>query len=149
MQFELADLLYRRAQLSSANIDTLLEIWAKSMAGFDASAPFGSYQEVHSTIDSSKLGDVPWQCLVTGFSGNIDELSPSWKQTSYEVWYRDPVAVVSILLDNPGFEGQFDLRPYVDLDADGKRRWSNVMSGNIAWRRCVSYTISMSRAHTY
>jgi hypothetical protein len=37
-----------------------------------------------------------------------------------------------MMLDNPDFEGQFNLHPYVDLDADGKHRWSNVMSGNIA-----------------
>ena len=145
-QFSLADLLYRRAELSSTNIDTLLELWARSLADVDASAPFRSYQEMHSIIDSSILGDVPWQCMVTGFSENVDEHSPSWMQTNYEVWYRDPDAVVSMMLNNPDFEGQFDLRPYVEIAADGKRRWNNLMSGNIAWRRCVSYIISQFTA---
>ena len=145
-QFSLADLLYRRAELSSANIDTLLELWARSLADVDASAPFRSHQEMHLIIDSSILGDVPWQCMVTGVSEDVDGNSPSWMQRTYEVWYRDPDAVVSMMLNNPDFEGQFDLRPYVEIDADGKRRWNNLMSGNIAWRRCVSYIISQCTA---
>jgi hypothetical protein len=64
--------------------------------------------------------------------------APNWRHTTYEVWYRDPEVVVSNMLSSPDFDGQFDLCPYIDLDADGNRRWSNVMSANIAWRRCVS-----------
>jgi hypothetical protein len=144
VQFSLADLLYRRAELSLTNIDGLLELWEKSMADLGGSAPFQSYQEMHAAIDSSKLGDAPWECLATGFSGDVDEHSPSWMQTSYEVWYRNPETVVSMMLDSPDFEGQFDLRPFVDLDKDGRRRWSNVMSGNIAWRHCVSHVSAAS-----
>jgi hypothetical protein len=59
VQFNLADLLYRRAELSLSNIDNLLELWEKSMAGLGGSAPFWSYQEMHAIIDSSKLGDAP------------------------------------------------------------------------------------------
>jgi len=139
VQFSLADLLYRRAELSTTNIDTLLELWASSLDGFNATSPFRSHQEMHSIIDSSILGDVPWQCMVTGVPEDIDEHAPSWMQTNYEVWYRDPDTVVSMMLDNPDFEGQFDLCPYVDIGADGKRRWNNLMSGNIAWRCCVSH----------
>jgi hypothetical protein len=36
-QFSLADLLYWQAELSSTNIDTLLELWARSLADVDAS----------------------------------------------------------------------------------------------------------------
>jgi hypothetical protein len=84
------------------------------------------------------LGDIPWQCLVTAFSEEVNEHSPAWMQKGYEVWYRDPDAVVTAMLENPDFDGQFDLRPYIELDASGKRRWNNLMSGNLAWRRCVS-----------
>ena len=59
VQFRLADLLYRRAELSTSNVDMLLELWAISMAKYDAPAPFRSYQEMHMIIDSSKLGDIP------------------------------------------------------------------------------------------
>jgi len=89
------------------------------------------------------LGDVPWQCMVTSIPGDVDDHRP-WMQTSYEIWYRNPEAVISNMLDNPDFDKQFDMRTYIELDADGKRRWSNVMSGNIAWCRSVSRTILLS-----
>ncbi len=132
VQFMLAELLYRRAEVSAGNIDKLLEIWAQSSAEADRAAPFESHEHMLATIDASELGDVPWQCLVTGFSGNVDASSPEWMRTSYEVWYRDPDAVIANMLANPDFAGQFDLRPYIDLN-HGQHRWSNVMSGNIAW----------------
>jgi len=141
--FKVADLLYHCAKLSAPNIDTLLDLWAQSFEEFDGDqhAPFVNHEDLHTTIDLSTLGDVPWQCLVTGVSGNTDEHSPSWMWTHYKVWYRDPGAVVSAMLSNPDFEGQFDLCPYVDLDAHGKCRWNNVMSGNLAWQRSVSVSV--------
>lgn len=125
-------------QSSAPNIDTLLSLWAQSVSGSDVSAPFKNHEEMHATIDASTLGDVPWECLETRLSEDINEGSPSWMRTAYEVWYRNPDTVISAMLGNPGFNGQFDLRPYVDLNANGTRRWNNVMSGNIAWRNSVS-----------
>ncbi|KAH9038559.1 hypothetical protein EDB85DRAFT_1860463 [Lactarius pseudohatsudake] len=133
-QFMLADLLFRRAEMSASNIDTLVDIWAQSTAEVNQPPPFESHEHMYATIDASTLGDVPWKCFIAGFSGNVDNSSPEWMRTSYDVWYRDPDVVVSNMLSNPDFAGQFDLRPYIDLDSGGKRRWSNVMSGNIAWR---------------
>jgi hypothetical protein len=144
VQFELADLLYRRAELSTTNVEDLLELWARSLSVSGTPAPFRSCREMHTLIDSSMLGDSPWQCLVSRPPDGVDQHTPEWKRMSYEVWYRNPDAVVSAMLDNPDFNGQFDLRPYIDLSADGRRRWSNVMSGNIAWRRSVSWAISIS-----
>jgi hypothetical protein len=144
VQFKVADLLYRRAELSTSNIDLLLDLWAESLEALDAAqgAPFENHEQLYSTIDSSTLGDIPWQCLVTGISDDVDDNSPKWMRTEYEVWYRDPSEVVSAMLSNPDFDGQFDLRPYIDLDASGKRRWNNVMSGNMAWRHSVSILVS-------
>ncbi|KAH9007749.1 hypothetical protein EDB84DRAFT_1252499, partial [Lactarius hengduanensis] len=136
VQFELADLVYRRAEISAPNIDTILNLWTQSMSDFagGASVPFKNHEEMHAVIDSSTLGDVPWECILTGPPDSIDETAPSWMQRTYEVWYRNPDAVISTMLGNPSFEGQFDLRAYIDLKANGTRLWNNVMSGNIAWR---------------
>ena len=144
VQFKVADMLYRRAELSASNVDALLELWKESLREIDPTkcAPFEGHEDLYATIDSSTLGDIPWQCLVTR-PENIDEHSPNWMRTHYEVWYRDPEAVVSAMLSNPDFDGQFDLCPYIDLDAHKKRRWNNVMSGNIAWRRSVSISVSL------
>ena len=97
VQFKVADLIYRHAELSASNIDALLDLQAESFKEFDASqhAPFENHQDLYSTIDSSTLGDIPWQCLVTEVSDNINERSPNWMQEHYEVWYCDPEAVVT------------------------------------------------------
>jgi len=77
---------------------------------------------MHATINSSVLRDVPWQCMVTQVPDDVNEHTPIWMQNSYKVWYRDPEIVVSNMLSNPDFNGQFDLCPYVNLDAKGKRQ---------------------------
>lgn len=100
------------------------------------------HKELHALIDSSTLGDVPWQCMETFFDKG--DTSP-WHQTAYEVWYRNPEIVVSNMLANPDFNEQFDVRPYIDLDEHQKRCWSNVMSGNIAWRHSVSRALQLFR----
>ena len=51
---------------------------------------------------------------------------------SYEVWYHNLNAVVSAMLDNSDFNEQFDLYPYIDLSANERHHWSNVMLENIA-----------------
>ncbi|KAI9429507.1 hypothetical protein H4582DRAFT_2114355 [Lactarius indigo] len=136
VQFQLADLVYCRAKLSATNINSLLHLWAQSMSQFDAPAPFESHEDLYALIDSSALGDVPWQCLLTTAPEGVDEGTPSWMRKTYEVWYRNPDTVLSAMLSNSEFRGQFDLQLYINLNANGTRRWSDVMSGNIAWRHC-------------
>jgi len=146
VQFEVADFLFRDAELSAPKVDALLDLWAQSLSEFDsdapASGPMKDHRELHALIDSSTLGDVPWQCMVATF--DKDNNAPPWARTDYEIWYRNPEIVVSNMVANPDFDGQFDLRPYIDLDEHKKRRWSDVMSGNIAWRHSVSRTLVIS-----
>ena len=133
IQFKLADLLYHHAKLSASNIDALLELWVECLAEHDASVLFNSHEELYNTIDSSMLSDIPWQCLVTAVPEKANEHLPAWMQKGYKVWYCDPDAVVTVMLGNPDFDGQFDLQPYIDLDASGKRQWNNLISGNLPW----------------
>jgi hypothetical protein len=52
---------------------------------------------------------------------------------------------VSVMLSNPDFQGQFDLRPYVDTNVNGTRRLSKVMSGMFVHRRTeVWFFLSMN-----
>ena len=136
VQFELADLLYYCAELSSRNIDSLLELWSQSMDGIGL-APFEDHRSMHVAINLSTLDDIPWQCLITGFSENVGEGVPNWMHTTYKIWYCNPDAVISTMLADPGFNGQFDLCVYISLNSKGEHSWDNVMSGNIAWWHSV------------
>ena len=53
--------------MSAANIDTLMDLWALSMADLEgtSSAPFTSHSHMHTIINASLHGDVHWQCLAT------------------------------------------------------------------------------------
>ncbi|KAJ7648793.1 hypothetical protein DFH06DRAFT_1423544, partial [Mycena polygramma] len=133
VQFNIADFLFRKVQMSSKNIDYLLDQWALSLAKHDDLGPFENYQHLYETIDATKLGDAPWQCFQTEPLA-VGEDAPAWARQSYEVWYRDPAVVIANMLDNPDFDGAFDTAPYIHRDSNGKRHWHDFMSANFAWR---------------
>ncbi|KAI0289882.1 hypothetical protein B0F90DRAFT_1861011 [Multifurca ochricompacta] len=136
----IADLLYCRIEMSASNIDLLMKLWLASLedSGLDTSEPFECHQDLYAKIDSSLLGDVPWQCFITGFSEDlcVPVDAPSWKQTSYEVWYHDPDLAISAMLDNPDFKGHFDMCPYMELDEHGQHCWGDIMLANVSWKHC-------------
>ncbi|KAF4578381.1 hypothetical protein EYR36_000188 [Pleurotus pulmonarius] len=136
-QFEIADLVFRKVEMSAGSIDELFSIWGlpahDPLDALDCHVPFKDHNDMYDGIDSSTLGDAPWQCFqVSGDAGPDDPRQ--WKQKIYDVWYRDPDVVLQNMLDNPDFDGEFDYSPYVELDDQGQRRWHNFMSANFAWR---------------
>lgn len=139
VQFGTADFLFRRVEMSKDNIDYLLELWGLSLMKHGDLGPYDNYQQLYAAIDAVKVGDAPWKCFKTGGEVRADGTSPDWARQEYEIWYRDPDVVIRNMLDNPDFNGEFDTAPYVELDRDGKRRWSDFMSGNFSWKRCVCF----------
>lgn len=133
----MADFLFRKDEMSAPDINTLLNAWALSMQKHDDLGPFDNYKHIYEAIDDTKLGDAPWQCLSVDVDPNLPEDAPSWKKKSHKVYFRDPDTVLANMLDNPDFDGEFDKSAYVEIDANGKRRWSDYMSANSAWRRSV------------
>ncbi|KAG1750512.1 uncharacterized protein EDB91DRAFT_1235038 [Suillus paluster] len=134
-EYLLADFLFRKEEMSAPNIDFLMELWAFKAAKYEEDSPFKSHRDVYATIDAIRVGDVPWQCFSVSPQHDLDSDVPQWQQTDYQVWYRDPDAVIQAMLANPDFDEQFDYTPYVHYDQSGKRRWKDFMSGNYAWRK--------------
>lgn len=140
IQFRLANLLFKRAEMSQPDIDELMDLWFLDVRRrFNGdSAPFAKHTDFLQTIDKIKVGSAPWQCFETAVEENLPSNAPEWQKTSYQVWYRDPDTVITNMLSNPDFSNDFDVAPYVHIDKDEKRRWSNVMSGNLSYRHAVS-----------
>ncbi|THH00535.1 hypothetical protein EW026_g2004 [Hermanssonia centrifuga] len=46
------------------------------------------------------------------------------------------------MLQSPDFDGQFDYAPYQEYAASGQRRYSNVMSGDWAYRKSYQTQIT-------
>jgi hypothetical protein len=92
-EFELADLLFQRVQMAGSKISDLMDIWAAYQQIYKLNAthgpPFSSAQDLYNTIDSTEVGNVPWQAFLVEFNGENpgESEGPSWKRKSYEVWF--------------------------------------------------------------
>jgi Plavaka transposase len=134
VEFNLAELLFSKAEMSCSDIDRLMDIWAQ----YDGlQAPFFDYKDLYSTIDSISLGGVPWSHFQVKYSGNLpEEPVPAWMTMPYDVYYRDPRRVIHDILANKDFRNEFDYKPFREF-VNEKRRWMNFMSGNWAWKQAV------------
>jgi hypothetical protein len=75
-------------QMSEGDINILMDLWAASVLKHGAKPPFANYQDLHHTIDSIPLGDIPWQIFTTHFQGcKPQHNTPLWMETMYNVWF--------------------------------------------------------------
>ena len=96
---------------------------------------------MYDCIDKSTLGNVPWQCMKVVPPDGLDpQTTPQWKREHYEVWYRDPDAVLRSMLVNPDFNGEFDYASYVEIGKNGQQHWGDFFSANFAWHHSVRKT---------
>lgn len=141
--FEAAELLFTKAQMSEANINTLMELWAASLIKHDDIPPFIHASHLYATIDAIQQGDAPWECFTVKYSGSLPEgPPPSWMAREHRVWFRNPLTVILNILKNGDFATKTDFAPYRDFNPNGKRKWQNFMSGNWSWRKAVSYIVT-------
>ena len=138
--FELAELVFEKAEMSAGEVDHLLKIWAAHQieTDQDEQPPFRNNEDVLKTIDLIGLGDTPWSAFTVRYSGPLDDTSAAWKRQPYKVYCRDTLAVYRSMLSNTDFNGQFDYTPYREFVGPQKRQWKNLMSGDWAWRQAVS-----------
>jgi hypothetical protein len=138
LEFETADFLFRRNQMSGGDINILMDLWAASLLKHGDPPPFADHDDMYATIDSTPLGDIPWQSFTATFSGTKPQNSvPSWMDGTYDVWFRDPRTVVQNIIGNQDFDGEFDFAPHQDFDAGGERQYQDFMSGDWAWDQAV------------
>src|SRR6202789_2428935 len=69
LQFEVADFLFRRNQMSAGDINFMLNLWAVSLAVHNDEPPFSNTTDLYKTIDSSPLGDVAWESFSLQYNG--------------------------------------------------------------------------------
>jgi hypothetical protein len=139
IEFETADFLYRRNQMSAGDIDVLLDLWAASLLKHNDHPPFADHNDLYNVIDSIQVGNVPWQSFSMQYNGlKPEDHVPSWMDADYDVWFRDPHAVVTSMLANPDFNGELDFVPYEEFDSNNNRQFHDFMSGEWAWQQAVS-----------
>ncbi|KAG2100144.1 uncharacterized protein F5147DRAFT_747170 [Suillus discolor] len=139
VEFEVADFLYRRNQMSAGDIDFVFNLWAASLAAHGDTPPFTNHTDMYDTIDSTPLGDVPWQSFSSQYNGILpddpDDI-PSWMKSEYDVWFRDPRLLVHNIISNPDFKDEFDYAPLQEYSvSDGAHQFQDFMSGDWCWKQ--------------
>ena len=130
--------------MSAGDINFVTGLWAASLAPHNDSPPFKNAKDMYDTIDSTPLGDIPWQSFTLNYNGSPlenlgpDGESPSWTTDDYDIWFHNPHLLVQELIANPEFNGQFDFTPFQEYSTDGQHRFENFMSGDWAWKQAVS-----------
>ncbi|KAJ7602107.1 hypothetical protein B0H17DRAFT_1165319 [Mycena rosella] len=117
--FDLADLLYRRAQLSAGHIDELMQNWASRPGAGDP--PFANHRDLYDTIDATEIGHIPWESFNVSWNGDptAGEETP-WKNEEYTIYFRDPCAVLQLQVSNPDFKYEMDLAPKRVFDGEDR-----------------------------
>ncbi|KAJ6612918.1 hypothetical protein B0H10DRAFT_2436717 [Mycena sp. CBHHK59/15] len=116
--FELADLLYRRVQMSTGAIDELMQNWA---ARPESMGIHHLQTTMTSTIPSTPRS-------------SVTDVTP-WKTQEYVVHFRDPRKVLHQQLANPDFKAETDFAPKQVFGEGNSREYQDFMSGNWAWRQ--------------
>jgi hypothetical protein len=125
--------------MSAGDINFILSLWAASLAIHNDKPPFSNTNDMYDTIDSTPLGDVPWESFSLQYNGAqpVDNI-PSWMKTEYDVWFRNPRALVHNIISNPDFEFGFDYAPFQERTVNGVHRFCDFMSANWPWKQAVS-----------
>ncbi|KAK7684398.1 hypothetical protein QCA50_012345 [Cerrena zonata] len=135
LEFETAEFLFKKTQMSESDTNTLMTLWAASLVETGQPPPFANADDLRDVIDATTLGDAPWHSFSVVYNGNNPHRDPPpWTTAEFEVFYRDPHVVIQNLFSNPDFDGEIDYTPYREFSVGGKRRYQDFMSGNWAWR---------------
>lgn len=146
IEFETAQFLYCQTQMSATNIDILLDLWASTLLKHNETPPFANHTDLYNTIDSTPLGDVPWQNFSLRYNGDDEILDtpqvPQWMTCEYEVWFRDPHTIIMNMISNLDYNNHADIAPVRIFNSNGSRVYQNFMSGDWGWEESVSSLIS-------
>ncbi|KAH7903012.1 hypothetical protein BJ138DRAFT_1021251, partial [Hygrophoropsis aurantiaca] len=137
LEFETAEFLFTKAQMSAGKIDELLHLWGITQSVHGHHPPFSDHHDLYNVIDNTEVGDVPWSSFSVQYAGDQSEVNASWMNKNYDVFYRDPHIVIQKLLANPDFKDSIDYAPYREWEMRSNgtynRRWRDFMSGDWAW----------------
>ncbi|KAF9236807.1 hypothetical protein BU15DRAFT_88999 [Melanogaster broomeanus] len=95
IEFELAEFLFKRNQMSAKHIDTLLDLWAATLLEHGKQPPFANHRDLYNVIDSTPLGSVPWKSFTISYTEGDEQqwqdfMSGSWAWSQADEIARDP-----------------------------------------------------------
>ena len=85
-----------------------------------------------------QVGDIGWESFGVVYSGDRTDCPAPWMDDVYDVWMRDPEAVIAEIVGDGHFQKLMDFIPYREYDsATNTHRWRDFMSGDWAWDEAV------------
>ena len=137
IEFELADLLFTKQQMSAKDLDKLFNIWEASTVPFDSHPPFTSSSDMYETIDSTPYGGIQWESFTIRYNlandPSSNEAPAAWKTAEYDSWFCDPRKLIRNIIANQSFDKEFNYSPYQEYDFEGQHRFHDLFSGNWCW----------------
>ena len=126
--------------MSASDINIITGLWAALLAQHNDVPPFKNAKSMYNTINSTPLGDMPWQSFMLKYNGDLPdgEVPAPWMETGYNAWYQDPCTLIHNIISNPNFKGGFNYAPYQEYDDDGQHHFQDMMSSDWAWKQAVS-----------
>jgi hypothetical protein len=101
--------------------------------------PWKLAKELYTTIDSIQDGIAPWSTYTFTYNGPKPAGSvPAWMTETYELNAWNVLHVLESQLADRDFNGLCDYIPYKEFDPQGNQVWSNLLSGEWAYREAVS-----------
>ncbi|KAG1737260.1 hypothetical protein EDB19DRAFT_1895859 [Suillus lakei] len=107
--------LYKNRRLLSVNTANSAQLLSESLTHGDT-PPFTNHTDMYDTINSTPLGDVPWQSFSSQYNGILpddpDDI-PSWMKSEYDICV-----------------------------SDGVHQFQDFMSGDWCWKQAISDLIA-------
>ncbi|EGN94008.1 hypothetical protein SERLA73DRAFT_78385 [Serpula lacrymans var. lacrymans S7.3] len=139
IEFETAEVLYKKIQMSAGDIDALLDLWRASFIKcglVDQNTRFANKDDLYWMVDSTSAGDVPWESFLLSYNGEIPkENAPGWMRQEFDVWFKNPRTIIQNMLSNQVFSGKTNFVPYQKFNDKGEQEYKDFMSGKWAWKQ--------------
>ncbi|KAG7085821.1 hypothetical protein E1B28_003359 [Marasmius oreades] len=133
LTFDFAHYHFVQAQSSATEINKALDMWAAAVWKYGGDIPWSTARDMYSCIDKIRENAVPWKTYHLKYTGPRPPSPPRWMTETYELHFRDSRQLLKEQLANSHFEGKMNFSAYRQFNKDGKRVYSNVMSGDWAW----------------
>jgi len=119
-EFEVADFLYHRNQMSASDIDTLLNLWGAS-TGTQGGAPLFQTTETCMILLTQLHLATPMESFSLRLMGiDLKAKFSSWMDTDYNFWFCNPHQLVHNIISNPDFKDGFETTHLIkSIDING------------------------------
>ncbi|KDQ60528.1 hypothetical protein JAAARDRAFT_191902 [Jaapia argillacea MUCL 33604] len=135
IDFDFAYQHFIEVQNSEGSINKAIEWWAAALLKHEDFLPWTSVQELYETIDNIQMGNTPWKTYKIHYEGPLPPETPKWMTETYKLVTRDALQLIQNQLLTTDFKKDVTPVPYQQFDKEGQQVWSNLMSGDWAYKQ--------------